>query len=161
MGNEFIDLSRPIQPIIFDPKRNEWILKERETRGIPWGDQVYLITPDVTETEYIKNGKRYYRRVEHHFDNRGKYDVVTENVELPKTGSRLPGPTNGGLDLDDRTRWMITGSPFVQFRTKDTSLDLEARLRIIFILAADKLDPATTGQAIIDMLKDPVTIVQA
>ena len=66
-----------------------------------------------------------------------------------------PGPTNGGLDLSEKDRWLITGSPFVQFRFKDPILDLEARLRKIILRTIPKVGPELATQ-LIAMLEGPV-----
>jgi hypothetical protein len=79
-------------------------------------------------------------------------------TEIPRSASRLPGPTNGAMDLSEKDRWIITGSPFIQVRFKDTGLDLEARLRKIILRAIPKVGPELATQ-LIAMLKDPLTII--
>lgn len=156
-GENVIDLSKPIKPIVFDPGTNEFILKQRDIPGLKVGttDVYWPQASPVTETEYLLNGKMFYRRVVHHRERDRIGDEVTDNIEI-KT-SRLPGPTNGGLDLDPRTRWIITGSPLPPFTSKFPGLDLEERLRIIMARAAMQL-PDTISKDFVAMLTDPVTI---
>jgi hypothetical protein len=114
--------------------------------------------PNATETEFLKNGKKYYRRVEHHRTPNGGWEHRADrDVEIPLTMSRLPGPTNGILDENVRDLWIMTGSPFPAVRFKQRPLDLERRVRIILIRAAVKLGPRL-GKSVVDALTDPVFI---
>jgi hypothetical protein len=145
------------KPIIIDPGKNEWILKQREFAGITAGTTGFYFASPVTEEEFLRNGKKYYRRIIHHKEINRTGDEV-EEVEIPRTASRLPGPTNGGLDLDDKSRWILTGSPFPTFRFKQPALDLEVRLRKIILRAIPKVGADEIANDLINMLKDPVTI---
>jgi hypothetical protein len=156
-GDNVIDLSKPVKPIIFDPGTNEFILKQRDTPGLRAGTTEFYwpAASPVTETEFLLNGKMFYRRVVHHQERDRLGDEIIENVEIH--GSRLPGPTNGGLDQDPRLRWILTGSPIPPFVSKFPGLDLEERLRVIMARAAGRLNGQVSDD-FIAMLKDPVTI---
>jgi hypothetical protein len=158
MADPVLDLSQPIKPLVFDPGRNEWILKQRKTPATLCVDtKNECQVPEVTETEFLGNdGKMHYQRVAHYRLQNRWGDEVQEEGSI--TASRLPGPTNGGLDLDPRTRWVITGTPLPTFATKTDDGDLELRLRIVFALAIPKVGPQV-GEDLINMLKDPATIV--
>jgi hypothetical protein len=142
-------------PIIIDPGKNEWILKQHEIPGV-CDAQGNCFIESSTETEFLKDGKMYYRRVQHvRNPYLGRYDYVDEI--RPIQTSRLPGPTNGGLDLDPKDRWILTGSPFPTFRFLAPELNLELRLRLILARAMPKVGPAV-GRDILAMLQDPVVI---
>jgi hypothetical protein len=148
-----IDLN--FKPIVIDPGKNEWILKQHEIPGT-CDAQGNCFISSSTETEFLKDGKMYYRRVDHiRNPYLGYYDYTAE--VRPIQTSRLPGPTNGGLDLDPKDRWILTGSPFPSFRFLAPELGLELRLRLILARAMPKVGPAV-GRDILAMLQDPVVI---
>ena len=145
------NFTTPIKPIIYDPGKNEWILKENDIPGLKGEGSFFFIAP-VHEEELLRNGQKYYRRTIH-YRSPNRFGNEVEEYAIPMTASRLPGPTNGALDLDPKDRWILTGSPFLQFRLKNPPLDLEARLRKIMIRAGIKLGP-NFGQELVDLLVD-------
>ena len=55
MSGDILDLSKAIKPIIIDPGKNEWVLKERNTPGIGKSgiyNKFFFISP-ITETEFL------------------------------------------------------------------------------------------------------------
>jgi hypothetical protein len=141
-----------IQPIVIDFGKNEWTLKQRDMQMRSMSGEPIT----VHEVEFLRKGVKYYRKVIHMESSFIAKDLV-EEVVIPMTATRLPGPTNGALDLDPRDLWLLTGRPLPQFRSKSQPPNLEARLRRIIISAGIRLGP-NFGQELVDILVDTALI---